>query len=63
MVGALGELVKDGYIGSIGLTQVSSENLIRAAMVHPIKMIEYQYSICRQVLICRDRYEQLYKNF
>ncbi len=48
VVGALGELVKEGYIGSIGLTQVSSANLIRAAMVHPIKMIEYQYSIANR---------------
>lgn len=45
LIGALEDCVKEGYIKSIGLTQVSSENLERAAKVHPIKMLEAEYSL------------------
>lgn len=42
---ALEECVKEGYIGSIGLTEVSKENLERAVKVHPVKMVEFNYSL------------------
>ena len=45
LIGALEDLVKEGYIGSIGLTQLSPENLARAAKVHPIKTVELDYSL------------------
>lgn len=48
LIGALEDCVKEGYIGSIGLTQVSSENLERAAKVHPIKMLEVEYSLANR---------------
>ena len=48
LVGELSELVKAGYIGSIGLTQLSAENLARAAKVHPIKMAELDYSLANR---------------
>lgn len=42
---SLEECVKEGYIGSIGLTEVSKENLERAVKVHPVKMVEFNYSL------------------
>lgn len=42
---ALEECVKEGYIGSIGLTEVSKESLERAVKVHPVKMVEFNYSL------------------
>lgn len=42
---ALEECVKEGYIGSIGVTEVSKENLERAVKVHPVKMVEFNYSL------------------
>ena len=45
LIGALSDLVKEGWIGSIGLTQLTAENLSRAAKVHPIKMVELDYSL------------------
>ena len=41
----LSECEKEGYIRSIGLTQMSAENLERAEKVHPVNMIEMDYSI------------------
>lgn len=48
LIGALEDCIKEGYIKSIGLTQVSSENLARAAKVHPIKMLEVEYSLANR---------------
>ena len=48
LIGALSELVKEGYIGSIGLTQLSPENLERAAKVHPVKTVELDYSLANR---------------
>ena len=44
-VGALAELVKEGYIGHIGLSEVDADTLKRASMVHPIHTVEVEYSI------------------
>ncbi len=48
LIGALSDLVKEGYIGSIGLTQLSPEDLERAAKVHPIKTVELDYSLANR---------------
>lgn len=48
LIGALSDLVKEGYIGSIGLTQLSPENLERATKVHPIKTVELDYSLANR---------------
>ena len=48
LIGVLSELVKEGYIGSIGLTELSPENLERAAKVHPIKTVELDYSLANR---------------
>lgn len=48
LIGALEDCIKEGYIGSIGLTQLSADNLKRAAKVHPIKMIEFEYSLANR---------------
>lgn len=44
-VGALAELVKAGYIGHIGLSEVDAGTLKRAAAVHPIHTVEMEYSL------------------
>lgn len=45
LMGVLSDLVGEGYIGSIGLTQLSADDLRRAAQVHPIKMVELAFSV------------------
>jgi aryl-alcohol dehydrogenase-like predicted oxidoreductase len=44
-VGALADLVKEGKIGSIGLSEMSAETLRRAAAVHPIAAMQTEYSL------------------
>lgn len=44
-IGAISELVKEGYIKYIGITQVDAETLRRANKVHPISLIEAEYSL------------------
>lgn len=48
-VGALAELVQQGYVRHIGLSEVSAETLRRAHAVHPISDLQIEYS-----LISRD---------
>lgn len=43
-VGALVQLVQEGKIGSIGLSEMSAETLRRAAAVHPIAALQTEYS-------------------
>lgn len=42
---ALTEVENEGYIRSIGLTQLSADKLERAAKVHPVKLLEMDYSL------------------
>ena len=42
---ALQECVKEGWVGSIGLTQIPAETLNRAAKVSPIHTVELEYSL------------------
>lgn len=45
---ALQEYVKEGWIGSIGLTQLPAETLDRAAKVAPIHTVELEYSLAER---------------
>jgi len=44
-VGALGELVRKGYIRSVGLSEVSAATLRRAHAEHPIAALQTEYSL------------------
>ena len=44
-IGALGELVRQGKIGAIGLCEVSPATLRRAAAIHPIAAVQSEYSL------------------
>lgn len=44
-VGAMAELVKEGKVRYIGLSEVSGETLKRANKVHPITAVQTEYSI------------------
>lgn len=43
-VGALGELVREGKIGAVGLSEMSAETLRRAHAAHPIAAMQTEYS-------------------
>src|SRR5262245_37794124 len=44
-IGALGELVKAGYVRAIGLSEVGPETIRRANAVHPISDLQIEYSL------------------
>jgi aryl-alcohol dehydrogenase-like predicted oxidoreductase len=44
-VGALAGLVEQGYVRSIGLSEVGAETLRRASAVHPISDLQIEYSL------------------
>ncbi len=44
-VGAIGDMVKAGYVRYIGLSEVGAETLRRAAAVHPICDLQIEYSL------------------
>lgn len=44
-VGALAELVRNGKIGGIGLSEVRAETVRRAAKIHPIAAVEVELSL------------------
>jgi aryl-alcohol dehydrogenase-like predicted oxidoreductase len=44
-VGAIAELVEAGYVRHIGLSEVGSETIRRAAAVHPISDLQIEYSL------------------
>jgi aryl-alcohol dehydrogenase-like predicted oxidoreductase len=44
-IGAIADLVKAGYVRSIGLSEVGPETIRRAAKVHPIADLQIEYSI------------------
>jgi len=45
-VGALSDLVREGKIRAIGLSEVSAATLMRAHAVHPIAAVQSEYSLC-----------------
>jgi aryl-alcohol dehydrogenase-like predicted oxidoreductase len=59
-VGAIAELVQDGYVRFIGLSEVGAETIRRAAAVHPICDLQIEYSLLsrgieREILtVCRE---------
>jgi aryl-alcohol dehydrogenase-like predicted oxidoreductase len=44
-VGTLGELVKEGKVRYVGLSEAGPETLRRAAAVHPVAMLQTEYSL------------------
>lgn len=44
-VGAMAELVKEGKIGYIGLSEVSAETIKKAHAVHPLTAVQTEYSM------------------
>jgi len=44
-VGAMGDLVKEGKIGYIGLSEVGSDTVRRAHAVHPVSAVQSEYSL------------------
>jgi aryl-alcohol dehydrogenase-like predicted oxidoreductase len=44
-VGALGELVKEGKVNAIGLSEAAPETIRRAHVVHPITALQTEYSL------------------
>jgi aryl-alcohol dehydrogenase-like predicted oxidoreductase len=44
-VGAIGDLVKAGYVRAIGLSEVGPETIRRAHAVHPISDLQIEYSL------------------
>ena len=44
-VGALGELVSQGYVRHVGLSEVGADTLRRAHAVHPISDLQIEYSL------------------
>ncbi len=44
-VGAIADMVKAGYVRHIGLSEVSTETIQRAAAVHPISDLQIEYSL------------------
>lgn len=43
-VGAMADLIKEGKIGAIGLSEMSADTLRKAAAVHPIAAMQTEYS-------------------
>jgi aryl-alcohol dehydrogenase-like predicted oxidoreductase len=59
-VGAIGELVRAGYVRNIGLSEAGAETVRRAHAVHPISDLQIEYSLIsrgieREILpVCRE---------
>lgn len=59
-IGAIADLVKEGYIRHIGLSEVGAETIRRAAAVHPISDLQIEYSLISRGIedeilpTCRD---------
>ena len=60
-VGAIAELVEQGYVRWIGLSEVGAETIARAAAVHPICDVQLEYSLISRGIeesilpACRER--------
>jgi aryl-alcohol dehydrogenase-like predicted oxidoreductase len=44
-VGAIADMVKAGYVRALGLSEVGSETIKRAAAVHPVSDLQIEYSL------------------
>lgn len=58
-VEAMSELVKEGKVGYIGLSEVSSETVKRAHAVHPITAVQSEYSLFERTVEERGVLETL----
>lgn len=47
-IGVISEMVKAGYVKHIGVTEVDAETLRRAHSVHPISLVELEYSLFKR---------------
>jgi aryl-alcohol dehydrogenase-like predicted oxidoreductase len=47
-LGPIAEMVKAGYVKHIGLSEVDAETLQRAHSVHPISLVELEYSLFKR---------------
>jgi len=73
-VGAMAELVKEGKVKYIGLSEISEEEIRRAHAVHPITAVQNEYSlwsheldpvmsVCRELNIAMVPYSPLGRGF
>ncbi|WP_294678463.1 aldo/keto reductase [uncultured Fluviicola sp.] len=53
-VEAMSDLVKEGKVGYIGLSEVSSETVKRAHAVHPVTAVQSEYSLFERTVEERD---------
>ena len=44
-VGAIGDMIKAGYVRHVGLSEVGADTIRRAAAVHPISDLQIEYSL------------------
>lgn len=44
-MGAMGRLVEEGKVRYLGLCEITAEDLRRAALVHPVAALQYEYSL------------------
>ena len=49
-IGAIADMVKGGYVRSIGLSEVSTATIRRAAAVHPIADLQIEYSLIMRMI-------------
>ncbi|PVX85739.1 aryl-alcohol dehydrogenase-like predicted oxidoreductase [Paraburkholderia unamae] len=59
-VGALGELVRQGYVRYVGLTNTDADTIRRAHAVHPITAVQFEYGLMSRDMedsvlpVCRE---------
>ncbi|MBC8042179.1 MAG: aldo/keto reductase [Rhizobacter sp.] len=74
-IGTLGELVKEGKLRYVGLSEANAETLRRASKVHPVAMLQTEYSlwtrepetellpVCRELGVSLVAYSPLGRGF
>ncbi|WP_407426859.1 aldo/keto reductase [Arcticibacter sp.] len=60
-VEAMSELVKEGKVGYLGLSEVSSETVKRAHLVHPITAVQSEYSLFERTVEGRGVLQTLHE--
>lgn len=50
VVGAIADLIKEGKVKHIGLSEVNAEQLRKANAIHPITSVEVEYSLATRVI-------------
>lgn len=59
-IGAIADLIKEGKVKYIGLSEANAEQLRKAHAVHPISVVEVEYSLATRVIekellpVCRE---------